>query len=406
MKKFKLILAISFLSLLFVESYAQLQWRGINRDGIYHETGLLKQWPTEGPKMLWSYDGLNKGHTSVTVADNTVYTTGQIDGKGYLFAIDLNGKLKWKKEYGKEWDEGYPGSRTSPTFYQDKLYFLTAYGNALCFDAKTGKKIWNVDLTEKFGARNIRWGFVESPLIYDNKVIFTPGGPEILFVALNPQAGSTIWESKGNGNTSAYCSPLLFEHNEEKYVVTSTSDHIVGFNADNGKILWTYPQSNRYSIHPNTPIYKDGYILSVTGYGTGATMLKLSDDGKSVSKVWKNADLDNQMGGVVWIDDYIISSGHENEKQWQCLDAKTGKTLFKTSDVWKGNVIYADGMLYCYSDKGELALMKISSDGFKLVSKFRITKGTEQHWAHPVIKDGILYVRRGNTVMAFDIKQK
>ena len=406
MKFFKSIFILCLISLFAIDLSAQLQWRGINRDGIYHETGLLKEWPAEGPKLLWHYKGLNKGHTSVTVTDKMIYTTGQADGKGYLFAFNLDGKLIWKKPYGKEWDEGYPGSRTSPTFYENKLYFLTAYGDAICFDAETGDKIWNVDLTEKFGARNIRWGFVESPLIYDNKVIFTPGGPDILFVALNPQVGATIWESKGNGNTSAYCSPLLFEHNGKKLVVTATSDHIVCFDADNGKVLWNLLQTNRYSIHPNTPIYKDGYIVSATGYGVGTVMIKLSEDGKSASKVWDNPDLDNQIGGIVWIDDYIIGSGHENERAWQCLNAKTGKTLFKSNDVWKGNVIYADGMLYCYSDKGEMALMKISSSGFKLVSKFRITMGSEQHWAHPVIKNGVLYVRHGNTLMAYDIKQK
>ena len=401
------ILSVILCILFSLNTVAQtkIQWRGPNRNGIYYETDLLKSWPKEGPELLWHYNGLGKGHTSATVTDDMIFTTGETSGIGYIFAFDLKGKPIWKKEYGKEWDESWPGSRTSPAYYQGKLYFLTAYGNALCFDAKTGKKIWNVDLTEKFGARNIRWGLVEAPLIYNKKVIFTPGGKDIMLVALNPQTGSTIWTTKGNGNKSAYCSPLLYEYKEKKYIVTSTSDHIVGFDADSGEFLWEYPQTNKYSIHPNTPLYKDGYILSVTGYGTGSTMLKLSDDGKNVKKVWKNDSLDNQIGGAVWIDDYIIGSGHMNDRSWQCIDAKTGKTLYKTTDIWKGAVIYADGMLYCYSDKGELGLMKISSSGFELVNKFRITLGTDQHWAHPVIKNGILYMRHGNTLMAFDIKK-
>ena len=134
-------------------------------------------------------------------------------------------------------------------------------------------------------------------------------------------------------------------------------------------------------------------------------MLKLNDDGKSVTKIWNNESFDNQIGGAVWIDDYIIGSGHEGDRSWQCLDAKTGRVLHKTTDIFKGVVIYSDGLLYCYSDTGELGLMKITSSGFELISKFRITLGSEQHWAHPVINNGIIYVRHGNTLMAYDIKK-
>ena len=126
MKITNLIFCIILFAFISNNSYihAQIQWRGENRTGIYNETGLLKKWPEAGPSLLWNYTGLGKGHTSVTIANNTIYTTGETLGVGCIFAFDLTGNLLWKSEYGKEWDESYPGSRTSPTYNQGKLYFL------------------------------------------------------------------------------------------------------------------------------------------------------------------------------------------------------------------------------------------------------------------------------------------
>lgn len=382
-----------------------VQWRGTDRTGVYNENNLLKVWPAEGPQMLWSFDGLGKGFTSVTIADGKIFTTGESDGKGYIFALDMNGKQLWKTEYGKEWSESYPGSRTTPVYFKGKLYLATGHGEAICVDGKTGSKLWSVNMMQKFGARNLRWGIVEAPVISDNKVFFSPGGEEVSIVALDLNSGETIWTTKGLGETSAYCSPLLVEHNSQKLLVTSMEKHVVGIDVNTGALLWKIPQVNVYSIHPNTPLYKNGNIYSVTGYKTGGVMFKLSNDGKTATELWRNTTLDNQIGGAVWIDNYIIGSGHQNDRNWQCLNATTGEVLHKTNAIGKGVVVYADGLLYCYADNGEMGILEITDNGFELKSKFRIHLGTDQHWAHPVIDKGIMYIRRGNTLMAYSVKK-
>jgi len=397
------IAAFSFTTSCFSQDI--VQWRGQERTGIYNETGLLKEWPADGPKLLWSYDELDKGFTSVTIAEEKIFLTGIKDSTGYLYALSMQGKLLWKIEYGKEWSEPYPGARTTPVYYKGNLYLVTGKAEALCMSAQTGKKVWSVNMVTKFGGRIPTFGFIEAPVIYDNKVYFSPAGKSTSIVALNLLTGETIWESKTTGDKPAYCTPLLFDYKNKKYFTTSLAGNLIGLDAADGTFLWKVPQVNTYNIHPNTPLYKDGCLYSVTGYKGGGVMLKLSDDGKSVTELWRNKTLDNQMGGAVWIDNYIISSGHEGDRSWQCLDSKTGEVVFKSKEIGKGVVIYADGLFYCYSDNGELGIMELTKTGFALKSKFRITLGSDQHWAHPVIDKGILYVRHGKSLMAYSIKK-
>jgi outer membrane protein assembly factor BamB len=260
-------------------------------------------------------------------------------------------------------------------------------------------------MKEKYGTRVLRWGIVEAPVVFNDRVIFTPGGDKATFVAFNLNTGKVVWESKTSDETSAYCSPLLYTYKNKTYLTTSLSKNLVGIDVNTGKLVWQTPQVSQRSIHPNTPLYKEGRIYSLVGYGKGGIMVKLSDDGQSASELWTNTSLDNHIGGAVWIDNYIVSSGHQNDRSWQCLDANTGKVLYKNNELGQGAVVYADGLFYCYADNGEMGIMEIGADGLKLKSKFRITLGTDQHWAHPVIHEGVMYIRHGNTLMAYKVKK-
>ena len=387
-------------------TYAQeiAQWRGENRDGKYNETELLKQWPESGPELLWHFDELGEGHSSAAVTTNMVYTAGTINGNGYLFALDHNGQLQWKVEYGKEWVEDWNGVRSTPLIYQGKIYIISGYGKLNCLDALNGKSIWQTDLFKDYDGRNIQWGITENLLINGDMLYCTPGGITANVIALNKDTGELIWKSKANGELSAYNSPLLIEHSRRKILVTMTANSILGIDASNGKLLWRHSQTNQYSVHANTPLYKDGYLYCVSGYGRGGVMLKLSDEGSSIEETWRDTLLDNQMGGVILLNDRIYGAGHINYK-WFCLDWNTGKKLFSSTMIKRGNVIFADEMLYCYGESGEIGLVKPESDRFNLVSKFRVPYGSAQHWAHTVIHNKRLYVRHGNSLMVYNISK-
>jgi outer membrane protein assembly factor BamB len=401
MKK-EFILSLSLLAL-SLSAQDNIQWRGTDRTGIYHETGLLKSWPENGPAMLWHYDGLGEGHSSVAVDSDKLYLTGSTEGKGSIYVFDTNGKLLSKKEYGAEWSESYNGPRGTITVNNGKLYLISGVGHLYCFDQNTLNLIWDKNLLTAFNALNIKWGINEAPLIVGDKVIATPGGQQHNVVALNKNTGELIWSCPGEGDMSAYCSPLYIADQQVPQIVTMTANHILGIDAETGKKLWSHENKNRHSVHANTPVYGDNMIFCTSGYGRGSTMLRLTNGGRNVEEVWFSAELDNRIGAMVKVGNYVYGSGDTN-RFWFCVDWKTGAIKWKESGLAMGVIIADDGMLYCYTDRGEMALAKADPEKFDIVGKFQITLGTEQHWAHPVIYKGVLYVRHGNTLMAYKIK--
>ena len=378
-------------------------WRGPDRDGVYHEQGLLKKWPDEGPEIMWTFDGLGQGFSSPAFANGKVYLTGMTDFKGYVFILSENGTLQKKFEYGPEFHETYPGARSVPLVIDDLLYIVSGMGKLLCFNADTGQKIWSRDAKGDFNGSNIRWGITENLLIDGNKIFFTPGGKRDNIVALDRFNGNLIWSSPGTGkgDLSAYCSPLLVKFPEREILVTMMQNEIVGIDAGNGQFLWSHPHTNGNKIHANNPLYKDGSIFAFS-YEAGSVRLKLNEDGSSITKVWKSTELDPLQGGVIILDSYIYGSGRNNIG-WFCVDWNSGKTLWNSRELAWGAVIYADGKLYIYSSRGELALVKPSPVKLEIVSQTKITVGTEQHFSHPVIHNGRLYVRRGNAMVVFNI---
>lgn len=393
------------------------QFRGPNRDGKSAETGLLKKWPEGGPKMLWSVeDMLGIGFSSVAVADGYVYTTGMVDGQGILFAFDLDGNLKWQKNYGPEWTGSHKGARSTPTVDGDRLYVVSGNAKVICFERKTGDIIWEVDGTDKFGAQKTKWGFSEAPLIVDDKVICTPGGQDATMVALNKLNGETIWTTKELSDRSSYSSPILVERGSKKIIINQTDNYVVAVDAETGSVLWKDAFSNYQegpenpkNINPPTPVYFDGCVYTTSGYDDGGAMYELSADGSSFKRKWVDKTLDNHHGGVVVVDGYIYGSNWISNRKgnWVCLEWDTGKVVYETEWQNKGPVIYAEGMLYCYDEKeGNLALVRATPEKFDVVSSFTITKGDGMHWGHPAIYDGRLYIRHGHALMVYDIKAK
>ncbi len=379
------------------------QWRGPDRTGIYNEKSLLRKWPDAGPKLLWHYDELGEGYGSAAVTRTGVYLTGLENGAGYVYALDLQGKLRWKKEYGKEWAESHSGARATPLVIDDKLYLFSAYGKLVCMSCNDGRMIWSVDFMKQYDARNLQWGINEN-LAFDGTTIFcVPGGRDANIIALDRNTGKIIWKSRGSGERSGYSSPLLINHSKKKILVTHMERSVHGIDAANGNVLWKYGLVNQYSIHPNVPAYADGYLYCTIGYGVGGVMLKLSEDGTSVSQVWKNNVPDPKIGGFVVLNGRIYGTGDYNRGLF-CLDWKTGKVLIQTNQLTPATIIANDGLLYIYSERGDqLALVEPRSDSFNVISSFRVPRGSGPHWAHLVINNKRLYVRHGNSLMVYDL---
>ena len=412
MKRIILLSLISFAY--FITFGQQYGWRGPGRTGIYNETGLLKTWPSAGPTLLWEATGIGTGYSSVTATDDAIYITGRKNEKDVLTSFSQDGKKNWELIYGNSSKSNYPDTRCTPTFSNGKLFLVSGMGDMVCI-SKEGKIIWSVNYFQKYGAPIPMFGISESPLVVDNKVIGTPGGPKAAMVAFNVENGNVVWETPSVNEETNYVNPNLIETGGLKIIVTVTTGLIIGVNSDNGKLLWKVNYEALNSIqtfdrnHVNTPIFRDGYMFVGNGYEQVGVKLKINPDGSMPEVIWKNTDITPHVGGYVLLGNYIYSSTHDTNSKgrWICVDWTTGKTKWITDWYNKGAIISADGMLYISEEKsGHVGLVKPSGEKLDVVSSFQITKGTGPYWAHPVIDKGRLFIRHGDYLAVYSIKAK
>ncbi len=380
------------------------RWLGPLGNGIYPDTGLLKEWPAGGPEILWTYDNLGIGFSSAVIQNNFIFTTGMIDTTGYLFKLDLTGRLVYRVPYGPEWTGSYQGTRGSPTVAGDKIYVVSGKGKLICFRNEDGSILWSKEYFTDFGGANIQWGINETPVVDGDRIYATPGGKDFNVIALDRHTGELVWSCKGKGEVSGYCTPILFDHNGRRLLATYTASQLLGIDPVSGELLWSIDVLNEYSCHPNTPLYHNGEILYATGKNKGGGKLKLSDDGTSVSVVWES-NVNDYGSNPVLVDGYLYESFMEVRRLiWTCMDWNTGEEIFVSRDLGDGRIIYADGMLYIHSSKGELALVKPNPAKFAVVSQTKIEQGSGLHQAQPMMHQGVLYVRHGNAMIAYEVK--
>jgi outer membrane protein assembly factor BamB len=385
-------------------------YRGPERDAKSTDSGLLESWPETGPKLLWSKTGLGAGYTQAIVADGMVYVTGSTENEGFVTALDLDGKPKWKKSYGPVFEGSrgrFAGARSAPTVHDGKLYVAGSGGHLVCFDAKTGKRVWSVDFFKAYGISQPRWGFSESVLVEGENVLLTTGG-DYLMVAFNKDKGTVAWKSKGIGDPASYCSPMVLTHGGTRQVVTMSHSNVVSIDPENGKLIWKHPfTGGRRSNHATTPVYADGRLFCSAGYGKGSEILRFAKDGKSVRLEHTLKVPDNHHGNVVLVDGLVFGTGHNNGGQWVCVELATGEIKWQERGIGKGSVSVAEGLLYCYAERGgQVALVRPSAKGFEIISSFTVKGGTGEHWSHPTIAGGRLWIRHGDALMVYDVKRK
>jgi len=392
-----------------------IEFRGVNRSGHYNETGLLKQWPDNGPEMIIKIEGVGKGYSQPILVEKTIYITGiKEDTIDILSAYNMEGEMLWDVPYGRSWTRSYIDSRSTPTYENGKLYVTSGTGQLNCIDATSGKIIWQVNASEEYGGEIHKHGDTESPVLTENAVLYTTGGEENTIIALNKKDGSLVWKTRSLGGAKSYASPKLIHHNRQPIILVQTYHNLIGVNPDNGEVYWSYDLFQYHShrsgkgAQTNVPLYSDGELFVTSGYEHPALMFALSENGKSIQLKWRNDIIDTHHGGVVLVDGNIYGSnwGNNANGNWASVNWKTGGTNWENEWENKGSVIYADGMLYLYEEKrGNVALVKPSTDSLKIISTFKVEHGTGPHWAHPAIYNGNLFIRHGDVLMIYDIKE-
>ncbi|HZL09471.1 MAG TPA: PQQ-binding-like beta-propeller repeat protein [Prolixibacteraceae bacterium] len=412
--KLFLLLLTTFVVLLLSPDNEISQWRGPARDGIYPETGLLKGWPAEGPALKLKIKNIGKGLSQPVVYKNVIYLTGlKSDTLDVISAYDMEGKLLWEKTYSHAWIRTYPESRGTPTIENDRIYLIGGMGDLVCLSTRGGEEIWRKEPLKDFEGKNMYWGNVESVLLTDEAALYATGGDQTTLVAYHKETGDLLWKTKSVGGSKSYASSSLVEWAGMKIVLLQTSDDLIGIDAANGTVLWTY---NTIQYHKekgggeaaNTPLFYQGDIFITYGNEQPAMLFHMADDGKSVSLKWKNDVLDTHHGGLVLLDGAIYGSTmlDNTRGNWASVDWETGKTNWEKTWFTKGSVISADGLLYFYEEKrGNVALVKPDTSELKIISTFQVKGGEGPHWAHPSIYNKMLLIRHGSVLLVYDIAE-
>ncbi len=409
-----ILLLLSILCLFSCKQHTKIsEWRGPNRSGIYNESNLLKEWPEDGPKLIWESEEFGNGYGSPVFVDDIFYMTGEIDSVAYLYKSDFKGNILWKAPFGNEWIINFPGSRSAPTVVGDMIYLLTGQGDLSCIDAQNGDLIWQENILKKYDGENTRFGLAQAIYVDGDKLFCMPGGKKNNLIALNRFSGNLIWSCKAFGERPAYNSPQMITVAERRILVTFSAYHLIGVDTESGEMLWSHEQTNLKpedrkpgmgDTHSNTIIYENGHIYYAAGDGNCGVKLQLSEDGTAIKEVWKNKNFDSYMGGLVKIDDKLYGDG-TRKPFLKSIDANSGE-MDDSLKIGNGALIAADNMLYFYNNKGQVHLVDYSNDKLKSVSSFKINKGRKEHFAHPAIHQGMLFVRHGNYLGVFDIQKE
>ncbi len=386
------------------------EFRGPDRSGIYAETDLMRAWPETGPEEVFYIDGIGPGYGSPTIVNDLLYVTGTVDSTAMLYCYSLDGSFQWQLKLGSEWVKNYPGSRCTPTVTGDLLYAGTGKGDLICVDRKNVTIQWTLKLDELGGVLPL-FGHSEAPLVDGSKIFWTVGGPVNNVVAMNRFTGELIWSCMGEKERSAYHPPRVIRlPTGRKVLVTFSAYHMLGIDAASGELLWShlqdnYPPEQRKpgygDTHANTVVYDNGFVYYVEGDGNCAVKLAISPDGDSIQEIWRNKRFDSFMGGIVKIGHYLYGCGTASN-DLRSLDCLTG-AVKDSVKLGPGVVISADSLLYYYAQTGNMYLVHFKDGIMNPVSSFRVTKGSGQQFSHPVIYQGVLYIRRGNAIMGYKI---
>jgi outer membrane protein assembly factor BamB len=389
-------------------------FHGSDRNNLSSDTGLLQEWPDDGPELLWTNSDIGHGYSSVAIAGDRIFTAGMINKQTYVTALDITGKKLWQSLNGRSWQASarqtwavpYAGSRCTPTVDGDTVFHLSELGRLAAFDVQTGREKWDVDILKTFDAEQPEYGYSESVLIYGDKLFCCSAGDKGYIVAIEKDTGKTVWAGEQIKDAVGNCSAIVADIEGIKQIITMSANRVLSFDIENGRLLWQYPFANKRENNCADVIVSDNLVYASSGYGGGSILLRPQKqaDGKfTVEPVWQNELLDNHHGGVLLLDGYLYGTGHE-ARGWFCLDFKTGKQMWNSPG--KGSLTYADERLYCLDEKGIISLVKATHEKWEQINSFKLPRGDKGlFWAHPVVCGGRLYVRHSDKLFAYNIRE-
>jgi outer membrane protein assembly factor BamB len=395
------------------------QWQGPDRNSISKETGLLQEWPKDGPPLAWKAKNLGGGYSAPSVAAGRIFGMSYRGNDEVVWALaEDGGKELWATPIDKAnkniGSPGQEGSRCTPTVDGELVYALGTDGDLVCLNVADGKEVWHKNLKRDFGGRAMaRWAYCESPLIDGDKLVCTPGGKEATVVALDKKTGAVIWKAQiPEGDGAGYASPIVIDAAGHKQYVHFLEKGLAGIDAATGAVLWRSSKGANRVANCATPIYADGCVFAASAYGAGGVLVKLTKDaqgGIKAEEVYTTRKMENHHGGMILHDGYLYgANGGNGGGNLVCLDFKTGKVMWDERKVPKGSVAFADGRLYYrLEDSGTVLLIEPSGRQYIERGRFeQPDRSRPKAWPHPVIANGKLYLRDQDVLLCYDVKAK
>lgn len=393
------------------------QWRGPERNGISEETGLLQEWPAEGPKLLWQVEGIGQGYSTPAVVDDRLYLLSN-EGLENEFVQALgsaDGSQIWSTRLGNvgnpDQRPSYPGARSTPTVDGDVLYALGSDGDLACMQIADGEIRWQKNLRSAFGGSPGAWAYSESPLVDGDVLVCTPGGSAATIVALNKNNGDVVWKCPIEGGEAGYASAIVVDVDGVKQYVQFLGNGIglVGVQAETGDLLWRYPRTAQdTAANIPTPVAGKNYVYSAAGQsGGGLVALKSQQDSVDAEQVYFSPELPKAIGGTVLLGDYLYGS---NGDVLMCVEFATGEVQWQQRIGTPASVCFAEGNLYLHGENGDVLLVEATPDGFHQKGRFtppnQPDRGRAKAWAYPVVAEGKLYVRDWDLLSCYDVAQQ
>lgn len=414
-RRIQLLLPIALLGLAATELHAVdfPQFRGPLRDGHSPETGLLQEWPKDGPKLLWRVNDVGAGYSTSSVEGERIYLLGNEGAEESVFALTVkDGSRAWSAKLGKvghpEQNPNYPGARSTPTIDGKFLFALGSDGDLVCFESAIGKEIWRKHLRNDFGGKYGEWAYSESPLVDGDKLICTPGGTNATLIALNKRNGEVIWKcAVPGGSDASYSSVVTGEFSGVKQYIQFLATGLVGVDAKTGKLLWHFEKTAKGSPAVIiTPLVSDGMIYSGAFRANSALIKPVPmDGGFTLEEIYSGNKLPIGLGGVVKVGDYFYGSSSVSA---MCVEFKTGEVKWEERAIGPCSWLVADGRIYLHAESGDVALIEPSAEAYREKGRFSPSnpppRGQAKAWAYPVVANGRLYIREQNSLWCYDVK--
>jgi|GEM_PF-917966 len=410
LRPFLLFCAVCCLTL-SVSAADWMQWRGPDHNGISQETGLLKDWGSDGPKLVWKVNSLGIGYSNLSFANGMIYSMGDRNGNCFLFALDeKTGEEKWNVNVGPAGGT-HEGPRCTPATDGKLVFALGQFGDFVCVDAKTGKEYWGGNVEKDLGGKVMSmWHFAASPVIDGDNVVVPIGGEKGTVVAFKKSENFGInWRSSEITDSCGYNSIVPMTFGGKRQYLLFTVNRVAALDAENGKVLWQAECPGRTAICSDPVFLMEGntcYLLASSAYNTGARFFKVTADGGkfTIEKIAEDNTLQSHHGGIVQVGGHFYFL---TQRELACVEPKTGKTLWKNRSVGKGSIMAVDGKLIVRSETGDgdVALVQPSPESYKEICRFsQPERSNKNSWTYPTVYNGKLYIRDQGLLLCYEVK--